>query len=133
MALSSGVDWRVAVLRSMVICGFAALAITEAFSLIGWLKPVFVRLIWLSIFAVTAGVVYKHHHPQPSRAQIDKTGIELFDTVLLAIIAGIAALTLLTALLSPPNNVDVLAYHLPRVVYWAQAGTVAFFPTNFYP
>ena len=43
---------------------------------------------------------------------------------------AIFILVFATAIIFPPNTVDVLTYHLPRVAHWIQAGNVEFYPTN---
>jgi hypothetical protein len=45
-------------------------------------------------------------------------------------IAAIALLTALVAFVAPPNNWDSMAYHMPRVMHWAQNRTVAHYPTH---
>lgn len=49
---------------------------------------------------------------------------------LAAALAVLLGWAFLQAWLSPPNNIDALQYHLPRQVYWQQAGRVDHFPTN---
>jgi hypothetical protein len=55
----------------------------------------------------------------------------LIDSLLIGLIAAILGIILLIALKSAPNSTDAMAYHLPRVLYWAQQRSVAFFPTPY--
>jgi 4-amino-4-deoxy-L-arabinose transferase-like glycosyltransferase len=48
---------------------------------------------------------------------------------------GLAVIVLLVAIvafLTPPNTQDVMTYHMPRVMYWMQQRSVAFYPTADY-
>src|SRR5262249_53056860 len=53
------------------------------------------------------------------------------DLILLASTAFVAGIVLIVALISVPNSADAMAYHLPRVVYWAQNRSVNLFPTPY--
>jgi hypothetical protein len=110
------------ILRTAVFAGAAALTITELLSPFHLLKVWPLCVAWL--LAIAAWVRWRPRGPVSWRILPVEAGLA-------AITAAIAGVVAWTAILSPPNSADAMAYHLPRVVYWAQSGSVAFFPTPY--
>ena len=115
-------------LRALVLFGVVLAGITEAlgaFSLIRYGPLVF---CWSAILLVELGSAARRHFSlrlAPPRNA---------DPVVLTCCAGIVltlALTAVTARFSPPNSADAMAYHMPRVVYWAEQSSVRFLPTAY--
>ena len=102
--------------------GTAALVITELLSPFHLLTRWPLGAAWLLAVAAWARL-----RPHP----VVKSRFLPVEASLATMIAAIGGVVALTAILSPPNTVDAMAYHLPRVVYWAQSGSVAFFPTPY--
>jgi len=111
-----------AVVQSLLVfCGAVAL-LTEALSPFYLLRRGPLLLCWGAI--LVAAIRFRPRPALPARPQ-------LLDALLLGGIGAIALVIGLVAVASPPNSADALAYHLPRVVYWAQSGSVEFFPTHY--
>jgi 4-amino-4-deoxy-L-arabinose transferase-like glycosyltransferase len=116
-------------LKAVVVFGVALLLLTELLSAFHLLRPVPLIACWLAIFAAAMLWIVKarrvfHIQFRPLHA----------DPVLIICLSGIGAiltLTALTAAFSPPNSADAMAYHMPRVVYWAEQSSVRFFPTQY--
>ena len=111
---------RDSLLRTAVLTGLACAAITEL------LSPFHLLSRWPVAIAWTLTICLWLRWPSPFRLPTRR------EALLAAPIAVIAIPVFLAAILSPPNSADAMAYHLPRVVYWAQSGSVAFFPTPYF-
>jgi hypothetical protein len=112
---------RDTVLRTLVWLGTAAVFITEALSLFHWLRPIPIAICWWAALVVIASRT--DHRVVWS--------VRPVEAVIAGVIGLISATIAVTAILYPPNSADAMAYHLPRVVYWAQAHSVSFFPTPY--
>ena len=123
--VSAGI--REGLLSLVVVLGLALLLSTEALSLFGALQRPWVALYWIAVFA--AGGSHLRRFVRSSFGQ--KRQFDPIVALCCAAIGGILLLTGITAWFSPPNSSDAMAYHLPRVLYWAQQGSVRFFPTQY--
>ncbi len=113
-------------LRWLILFGTATALLTELLSPFHLLRRGALAGAWIVVLAV--GAVYLYVHPPELR----RPKIRPFEGAIAAAILAIAFCVGLAAILSPPNSADAMAYHMPRVVYWAQSGSVAFFPTPYF-
>jgi hypothetical protein len=108
---------RDSLLRTAILALAATLFITELLSPFHLLSRWPLAIAWIITLAFIAARIprFSFHFSYLS-----------IPSALIALPVAVAAI------LSPPNSADAMAYHLPRVIYWAQSGTVAFFPTAYY-
>jgi hypothetical protein len=112
-------------LRGLVLCGTAAAVLTELLSPFHLLRRGPLLGAWIALLAAAAAVLWIRRPPVPRLA------FKPAETAIAAAILAIACIVGAAAILSPPNSADAMAYHMPRVVYWAQSASVAFFPTPY--
>ena len=115
-------------LRCVAAFGTATALLTELLSPFHLLRRVPLAAAWLLVVAFAAAYLFT----RPPVWRGTGMSIGLFESTVSAVILAIAVLVGLTAILSPPNSADAMGYHVVRVVYWAQAGSVAFFPTSYF-
>jgi Dolichyl-phosphate-mannose-protein mannosyltransferase len=115
------------VLRATVISGVAVCAITEVLSPFGALRHIPLTIAWSAILAGMCGLAWRRR----SIPKIRPGRIDWIVAAYGAACAAILALTAAAAALSPPNSADAMAYHMPRVLYWAEQGSARFFPTPY--
>jgi len=113
-------------LRGLVLFGAVVVFLTEVLSPFHLLRRGPLSAAWLAVALGEAALVYFR---RPKFPRVSVRPVEAAITGVIAVIAGIVGLI---AILSPPNSADAMAYHMPRAIYWAQSGSVAFFPTSYF-
>jgi 4-amino-4-deoxy-L-arabinose transferase-like glycosyltransferase len=121
-------------LRALVLLGAAVWFITELLSGFDAIRRAPLIVCWI-LAGAAAVILARRSHDKQSH---DRKGVvshkPKFDFLIAACCAGCAAILILTAVtaaFSPPNSADAMAYHMPRVVYWAEQASVRFFPTHY--
>jgi hypothetical protein len=130
-ALFSEVGWRRSFLRAAIAWGVWLVFSTEVLSLFKALTPLGLSLAWLalSLFCTgwlvllrTKGFALRHPVLDGLRKPV--------NTVMVAVLIIIFALTIIVARFAPPNTFDSLNYHMSRVAHWAQNHSVAHYPSG---
>src|SRR5215472_12823588 len=121
------INWREAYLRLAVALGAYVVAVTEGLGAINALTRPALGVASLLAIVIAAAWLWRAFAgslPKPA-------GLGYPDYFLIAGIAAVLAITAFVALLSPPNSSDAMAYHMPRVLFWAQQRSVRFFSTPY--
>jgi 4-amino-4-deoxy-L-arabinose transferase-like glycosyltransferase len=83
-------------------------------------------LLWNRDVFAPSGLEFRARAGQVLRRVVAR---DRLSGLLLAVLACVFLLTLTAALVYPPNNYDSMIYHVPRVMHWAQQGSVAHYAT----
>jgi hypothetical protein len=126
--LTPSTRWRESLLASAIVWGVVLTAITETLSYLELLALPWIAASWAvaSGAALLAGLWCRDpipRLPNPNHA----------PRLMLLSLGGVAVMAAVIgtiAVLSPPNGWDAMSYHMPRVMYWIQNGSVAHFPTH---
>ena len=113
-------------LRVSLALGVFTALITELLSPFHLLRRGPLACVW---FVVLLAFSVRYFRTRP---RLPRFAIRPLEGAVALACAAIVAVVAFTAFLSPPNSADAMAYHMPRVVYWAQAGSVSFFPTPYF-
>lgn len=125
-AFARKLEKRVALLCALVAAGTFITLLTEVLSAFHSLTRLSVAIAW-ALFAVAA--LPWARNEKRERKMVHPSALNaLYATA----IAGILVVIAFTAYRSAPSSADAMAYHLPRVLYWVQNRSVAFFPTSYF-
>ena len=120
---------RLAFIRSLVTIGTFAVLITEFLGIWHGIDRTSIFVFWSLVIAVPV-FLWSRFQTEKTKSALQERWT-LFTAGCAVVIAIMAGLVALTAVLSPPNSSDTMAYHLPRVIYWIQNRSVEFFPTSY--
>ncbi len=115
-----------AFLQSALLWAGLVWVASNLLSFAGALTPAGLRIFWL--VAAGAGLIFNRRRGAIPRI-VWLRGPDGFERCLLAVAAIVFGLVAIRALVSPPNTVDVLNYHLPRQVLWLQQGALQHYDT----
>ena len=128
-------DLRLAAVRSYVVVFFAIAVSTEILSIFHAVTRMGVSIVWLALTLFSIGFAswrWRIFRPADAvtRTQWRLSGRAAHEYVIALFIVVVLLVSLLVALLSPPNNWDSMTYHMARVAEWIQHGSVDFYPTS---
>jgi hypothetical protein len=122
---------RRASLRAAVICGSYMILSTELLSLLRFVTPLGLSLVWaIAALAAWGWLGRQVRRGQSIRYPRGSLPKGWWDRALLLSVGIILIITGLLAWLVPPQTWDSLNYHLSRVAHWAQDRAVRHFATG---
>lgn len=131
----AALDWRGPVLISTLVQGSFTLVATELLSAVYIINQQSVMYLWLAwsgllFIALISVAIWQGLRPRWPRWNVKYYSASIVEIIQAIGIFLILGGTLTIAWFAAPNNADAVTYHLSRVMYWIEHGSVAHFATN---
>jgi hypothetical protein len=133
------ISWRESFLISCVLWSLLVAVTTELFSVEGLLTRSTIAGAWAAVSVVAwaaAGraltqnqALQKMTEYSPSARNLFRTTLFWEEKILVGFLGVVLGITVLIAVISPPNIWDAMQYNMPRVVMWMENHSVHFYPT----
>jgi hypothetical protein len=121
-------DRRESFLATAVIWGTLVALSTEALGLFHAIQLQTVVFFWLMVLVVPLPYIYHQRKRLSARPSLPHFEGAL-AWAMVGVIVFYMGITLLVAILAPPNTNDSMQYHMSRVMHWIVNHSVEFFPT----
>ncbi|MGC4054523.1 MAG: hypothetical protein QM757_36045 [Paludibaculum sp.] len=124
---------RLAFLASAALWAAFAVVAAESLGSVQALQRTTLAAGWLAACLGLAWLLSRRTGKPPSLWSLGRSewrAMDPPDRTLAGVSALLAGILAVTALSCAPNTYDVMAYHMPRVMVWMQARSLAFFPTH---
>jgi hypothetical protein len=123
--------WRRAFVRSFLLVGSYMVLANEALSLIDWITPAALTVVWaLPILLAIGWTGMAYRRGVRIEMPAFRSRLTVVEWVLVAGVAVIAATVMVVAWIAPPNTWDSLTYHMSRVAHWAQNASLRPYATG---
>lgn len=122
---------RKSILYSFLMMGLLIVIITEALSYNHLLETVPLSLCWTAVVSIqVVYILQKKILPAKLVEVVSAIKWLLRGNKLLSGICLLIMISLLLAILYPPNNFDSMTYHMARVAHWEQNKSISHFATH---
>ena len=123
-------DWRRSFLLSALVWSVFLVVAVEGLSLFTLLSVGPIVFLWVIFDTALLVLLISRRQRVVSWRPPSFEGLGWDEWLMVVCGALLITLTLVVALIAPPNSWDAMTYHMPRVMHWIQNQTVAFYPTH---
>ena len=115
--------WKTLILGALISIS------TEILSFFDSINSLSIKILWV-LLGVSFIFVLSYLNKKKNQTNLLKKIPDLsrFEIIFIFLIF---CLTFVNSLIYPPNTLDAMAYHLPKVMHWVQNGNLDFYPTHY--
>lgn len=114
--------WKIVIISLLIVIS------TEFLSFFNSINTLNIRIFWAILILVSLSLTYflkeKIFFLKEINLLKNNFKFELFFILLILI------LTFINSLIYPPNTLDAMTYHMPKIMHWIQNSNINFYPTD---